>query len=377
MAAATFDAIMRELRNKIYHPVYFLYGAENYYIDQISDYIESHVLDETEKEFNQTLLYGRDVDINTVLGTAKRFPMMADYQVVLIKEAQDIKDLFPQKRSGDSEDQNEVAVVAEKKSAKKKDDTTEPFFRYLENPVRSTVLVLCYKYKPLDKRTKAAKLIEKYAVFYESVKVYDDKLEAWLTNYCKSKKRKIEADAARLIADFIGSDLTRITNEIDKLVINLPDDKEITAADVEKFIGISKEYNPFELQNALAARDSLKVHRIVNYFAANQKSNPLIVTISTLYLFFNKIILYHTLRNKPGVKLSDELGVNPFFLKDYHAAARTFSIDAAIRAISILHEYDLRSKGVNNDGTEAGQLLREIVYKLMHPEVEIKTPQLT
>jgi DNA polymerase-3 subunit delta len=362
MAAATFENIMRDLKNKVYHPVYFLYGPEPYYIDQIAGYIESHVLGDAEKEFNQTVLYGRDVDLATVIGNAKRFPMMSNYQVVVVREAQDMKDLTRKGSDDGDEDEQETS------RSKGKDEPADPYVKYFENPLSSTILVFCFKYKSLDKRTKLGKVIEKNSVYFESKGLYDDKLPGWTESYCKLKGRKISADAARLIADFVGNDLSRIANEIDKLIINLPDGTEINATHVEKFIGVSKDFNVFELQNALISKDEPKVNRIVNYFAANQKQNPLIVTISTLFLFFNKTILYHSLKGKPNVNLASEMGVNPFFLKDYEKASRTFSLDHAVRVIGFLHEYDLRSKGVNNEGTGPGELLRELTQKIMHPQ---------
>jgi DNA polymerase-3 subunit delta len=364
MAAATFETILRDLKNKVYRPVYFLFGPEPYYIDVISNYIENHVLDETEKEFNQSILYGRDVDLLTVVSTAKRFPMMSNFQVVIVKEAQDLKELG--KKKDEEEGVIESPVPAPKKKAKEEEG--DPLTRYLESPLKSTILVFCYKYKSLDRRSKRGKLFEQHSVFFESKKIYDDKLAEWVEKYCKSKGRKIHMDAAQLVADFIGDDLSRIANELDKLTINLREGQEISTDDVEKYIGISKDFNPFELQKAMAAKDYLKVNRIINYFAANQKNNPIIVTISTLYLFFNKIVLYHTLKSKPNVDMAKELGVNPFFMRDFDRAARTFSLSMSVTAISLLHDFDLRSKGVNNEGTGPGDLLKELVFKIMHPE---------
>jgi DNA polymerase-3 subunit delta len=371
MAAATFETIIRDLKNKVYRPVYFLFGPEPYYIDVISDYIENHVLDETEKEFNQSVLYGRDVDLLTIVSTARRFPMMSNFQVVIVKEAQDLKELSKRNNEEDEEGANSSGPVPKKKV---KEEEKDPLSRYLENPLKSTILVFCYKYKSLDKRTKTSKLFEQHSMFFESKKVWPDKLADWAEQYSKSRGRKIHVDAAQLVADFIGDDLSRIANELDKLIINLRDGQEITSDDVEKYIGISKEFNPFELQKAMTARDYLKVNRIINYFGSNQKSNPIIVTISTLYVFFNKIILYHSLKAKPGTDMLKEMGVNAFFMRDFDRAARTFSLSSCVTAISLLHDFDLRSKGVNNEGTGPGDLLKELVFKIMHPE---ELPELT
>jgi len=354
MAAQTFDAILKELKNKVYHPVYFLHGEEAYYIDFLSDYIESHVLSDMEKEFNQTILYGRDVDLVTIIGNAKRYPMMSNYQVVIIREAQDIKDLFKKKISED--DDNDV------------DDDKDLLLNYLKKPQKSTLLVFCYKYKKLDKRTKVSKFLEKAAVVFESKKLYDNQIPAWVTSYVKSKGYKVKDDAAQLLSEYLGTDLSKVSNELDKLMINIPKGAEIDSVLIEKNIGISKDFNVFELQNAISKRDYLKVNRIINYFGANQKNNPMVLTISTLNAFFNKVIAYHIFKGKPGVNLAAALGVNPYFMRDYDIAARNFPLAAAIQVISLLHEYDLRSKGVNNLNTSENDLLKELVYKMMHPQ---------
>lgn len=354
MAAQTFEAILKELKNKVYHPIYFLHGEEPYYIDQLSEYIETQVLSDMEKEFNQTILYGRDVDLVTIIGNAKRYPMMANYQVVIIREAQDVKDLFKKKKSDDDDDDG--------------DDDKDLLLNYLKNPQKSTLLVFCYKYKKLDKRTKASKFLEKAGVVFESKKLYDNQIPAWVSTYVKSKGYKVKEDAANLLSEYLGTDLSKVSNELDKLMINIPKGAEIDSVLIEKNIGISKDFNVFELQNAISKRDYLKVNRIINYFGANQKNNPMVLTISTLNAFFNKVIAYHIFKGKPGVNLAGALGVNPYFMKDYDIAARNFPLSAAIQVISLLHEYDLRSKGVNNLNTSENDLLKELVYKIMHPQ---------
>jgi DNA polymerase III subunit delta len=353
MAAQTFEAIFKDLKNKVYHPVYFLHGDEPYFIDRIADFISESVLSDMEKEFNQSIVYGRDTDLLAILSMAKRYPMMSNYQVVLIREAQDIKDLFKKKK----DDEN---AEAEK-------DSADPFLNYLNNPQKSTLLVFCYKYKKVDKRTKAGKLLEKASVFFESKKLYDDKIAPWIHAYVKSKGYKIKDNAAELLAEYLGADLSRVSNELDKLMINIGKDAEIDMQLIERNIGISKDFNVFELQKAMAKRDFLKVSRIINYFGANQKNNPLVLTISTLNAWFTKIITFHVYRKKPGVNMSAVMGVNSFFLRDYEQAANTFPLAASKYAISLLHEYDLRSKGVNNLSANENDLLKELVYKIMHP----------
>ncbi|MFI5220133.1 MAG: DNA polymerase III subunit delta [Bacteroidia bacterium] len=344
----TFDEIIRDLKNKVYHPVYFLQGDEPYYIDVISDFVENNVLSDTEKEFNQMILYGRDVSIMDIISTAKRYPMMANYQVVIIKEAQDIKNLFP--KPGKEIDEDEES----------------PFLGYLKHPQKSTLLVFCHKYKMIDKRTRIAKTIEKQAVLYESKKLYDNKLPDWVTRYSSAKGFKIDENAAVLLSEYIGNDLTRMANEVDKLAINITKDKIINTTLIEQFIGISKEFNVFELQNALGVKNILKANQIINYFAANQKANPLVMTLGNLYGYFNKLMKYHVLADKSEKNIAAELGVHPFFAKDYSRAAASYKPNKLKEIFSLLREYDMRSKGVNNESAGEGELLKEMIYKILH-----------
>jgi len=357
MAASTFDAILKDLKNKVYHPVYFLYGDEAYYIDLLASYIENQVLSDMEKEFNQTILYGRDVDLATILSNAKRYPMMSNYQTVIVREAQDVKDLFKRKKKGGDEEVDDDGDESEK----------DILADYLNKPQKSTILVFCYKYKAVDKRTKAGKLVEKQTVFFESKRLYADKVPSWISGYVKSKGYRISESAALLLGEYLGVDLSKVANELDKLMINVAQGSEITSALIEKSIGISKDFNVFELQIAIASRDFLKANRIVNYFGANPKSNPIVMTLATLNSFFTKIISYHVFKGKPGVNLAASVGVLPYFLKDYELAARTFSLEASINVIGLLHDYDLRSKGVNNLNTTEADLLKEMIYKILHP----------
>ncbi len=352
MAAYTFESIIKNLKNKVYHPVYFLHGEEPYFIDQLSAYIESHVLTDMEKEFNQSVLYGRDIDPVTIFSYAKRYPMMSNYQVVVIREAQDVHNLFKSK-SGDDEDEN---------------DDNNPFYQYLLKPQKSTILVFCYKYKKADKRTRTGKLLDKTAVVFESKKFYDDKVPPWINSYVKNKGFTIGDKASNLLAEYLGTDLSKVSNELDKLMIGLKDGAEINASSIERNIGISKDFNVFELQNAISKKDFQQVNRIINYFGSNPKNNPLVLTLSTLNGYFNKIISYHVYKGKPGVNLATALGINPYFMKDYDLAARSFPLSKAMNAISLLHEYDLRSKGVNNLSASENELLKELVYKLMHQD---------
>jgi len=352
--------ILTDLKRKIFKPVYFLSGEETYYIDLISDYIEKNVLDESEKEFNQTILYGKDVDLNTIISAAKRFPMMSDYQVVIVKEAQNLKELG--KSSGNSEDDEVETEVKTKKSS----NTSNALSNYLQHPQTSTILVFCYKYKTLDKRSVIYKSLQKNQVFLETKKIYDNQLPDWITTFVQERKFKIGPKASFLLAEFLGNDLSKITNEVEKLLINLKEGDEITPESVQDNIGISKEFNIFELQDALAKKDILKANRIINYFSSNEKEHPSVMTLSSLYSYFSKILLYHFSPDKSKFAVAQTLGVNPFFVDGYAKAAQNYGT-AKLKAIfSYLKEYDLKTKGVENFGVENSELMKELIFKILH-----------
>ncbi len=345
----TIEQIFNDLKKKIYHPVYFLQGEEPYYIDQVSDYIEKHVLSESEKEFNQTVVYGREIDLLTLISYARRYPMMSNYQVIIVKEAQDMKSLF----------------TKSKEDSKQKDDR-DPFVEYLMRPTPTTLLVFCYKYNKIDKRTKVAKILDKSSVLFESKKIYDDQLPAWIGKHAQGIGVKINPKALQMLAENLGNDLTKITNELDKLKLNLKPGQEITPEIVEENIGVSKDFNIFELQKALGSRNSLKAFRIVNYFASNPKNNPMVMTIPQLYTYFLKILTYHKLEDRSTNNAASVLGINPYFLSDYIRAAKEYSAEHCIRNIGLIGDYDLRSKGVNNFSTGEGELMKELVYRILH-----------
>jgi len=331
-----YNQIIADLKAKKYSPVYFLEGEEPYFMDQISDFILENVLTEDEKGFNQSILYGKDLSIDAILTTAKRYPMMAERQVVVIREAQNIKNI-------------------------------EDLASYVEKPLTSTILVINYKYKTIDKRKKLYKALSKNGVYLESKPLYDNQVPAWITKYLKEKNLGIDPRAAQLIADFIGSDLQRIVNELEKVTISLVPGTSIMPDDVEKNIGISKEFNTFELQNALGNKDILKSNRIINYFIDNEKMHPLTVIIGMLANYYRKVLVYHSIENKSDRNLvAQKLGVNPFFINDYTNAAKNYSLDKAIAIISMMREYDLRSKGARGGSTANGDLLREMVFKILH-----------
>jgi DNA polymerase-3 subunit delta len=328
--------IIADLKNKNYLPVYFLEGEEPFFMDRISDYILENVLTEEEKGFNQTILYGKDLSIDSIMTAAKRFPMMAERQVVVIREAQNIKNI-------------------------------EDLASYVEKPMRSTVLVFNYKYKTIDKRKKLYKALQKNGIYFESKPLYDNQVPAWISKYLKEKNLGIDPRAAQMISDFVGSDLQRIVNELEKVSISLIPGTSIMPEDVEKNIGISKEFNTFELQNALGNKDILKSNRIINYFIDNEKQHPLTVIIGMLATYFRKLLIYHSIENKSDRTIvSQKLGVNPFFINDYANAASKYSLDKSIVIISMLREFDLRSKGARGGSTSNGDLLRELIFKILH-----------
>ncbi len=339
----TFEQILGDLKKKIYYPVYFLQGEEPYYIDELSDYIEKNILSESEKEFNQTIVYGRELDIYTLISYARRYPMMSNYQVVIVKEAQDLKTLISKQK-----------------------DERDPFLDYLLKPTESTLLVLCYKYNKIDKRTKISKTLEKSAVLFESKRIYDDQLPAWIGKFSQSHGLKINPKAMQMIAENLGNDLTKIANELIKLKLNLKDGQEISTELVEINIGVSKEFNIFELQKAIGQRNVLKAFRISDYFAANPKNNPMVLTLPQLYSYFMKVLMYHQLEDRSTNNASSVLGINPYFLGDFIKAAKEYSPDLCTRNIRFISDYDLHSKGVNNPSTNDGELLRELVFKILH-----------
>lgn len=352
MPGYTFAEIMRDLKNKVYHPVYLLHGEEPYYIDQVSDFISNHVLSDNEKEFNQTVLYGRDVEPLSLISIAKRYPMMANYQVVIIKEAQDIKGLLPREPKD--------------KEIKPEADDKNHFMAYLLNPLKSTILVFCYKYKTIDKRTRIGKAFDKSAAVFESKKLYDNKISEWVDNYVKSKGYKISKRAALLISDYIGSDLTRIVNELDKTMLNQSSETEIDLLQIEQNIGISKDFNVFELQHAIGNKNILKANRIINYFTANPKQNPFPMILANLSGYFNKVMYYHTLKDKSRKAAAVALGIHDYFINDFEVASVNYSPRKLELIFSHLRDYDMRSKGVGGNNEDDGGLLKELIFKILH-----------
>ena len=333
----TYEEIARDLKNRIYKPVYYLMGEESYYIDRISEYIAQTVLNENEKEFNQTILYGADTDIATIINAAKRYPMMSKYQVVIVKEAQGVKNI------------DELSY-------------------YLQKPLESTILVLCNKHGVLDRRKKLAAEIEKVGVLFESKKIKDTQLAGFITSYLKRKSIEIEPKASEMMAEFVGTDLSRMAGELEKLIITLPKgQKRITPEQIEQNIGISKDYNNYELRNALIIKDVFKANQIIKYFEENPKTNPLQMTLSVLFNFFSNLMLAYYAPEKSEQGIAAQLGLKSSWQsKDYLAAMRKYSGVKVMQIIGEIRYCDAKSKGVGNSSLGDGELLRELVYKILH-----------
>lgn len=332
----SYEQIIASIRNKDFHPVYLLMGEEAYYIDLLSDYIQNNILNEMEREFNQTIVYGKDTDMLSVINAAKRYPMMSPYQVVIVKEAQHIK-------------------------------SWDDLSFYLQNPLKSTLLVFCYKHGVPDKRKKWVQDVAKNGVVFESNKLRDYEIAAWISRYAKEKNIQLNEKAQIMLSEFLGTDLSKIVNELDKLLLVLPpDSNEITPQLIERNIGISKDFNVFELQVALINRDVLKANRIVKYFAENKKANPLVLVLGQLFNFFSNLMLYHYLSDKSQMAVAGELKINPYFVKDYQKASQVYNAWKTMNIISCIRETDARSKGVGSVNSDDGDLLKELMFKIMH-----------
>ena len=333
----TYEGIARDLKNRIYKPVYYLMGEESYYIDRISDYIAQTVLTEEEKEFNQTILYGSEVDVATIINTAKRYPMMSEYQVVIVKEAQNVKKI-------------------------------EELSYYMQKPLTSTILVICHKHGVLDRRKKLAAEVEKIGVLFESKKIKDSQLPGFISSYLKRRQVDIEPKASEMMAEFVGTDLNRMAGELEKLIITLPQGvRRITPEQIERNIGVSKDYNNFELRSALVARDILKANKIIKYFEENPKTNPIQATLSLLFGFFSNLMLAYYAPDKTEQGIANQLSLKQSWqAREYMMAMRVYSGVKCMQIIGEIRYCDARSKGVDNPSVNDGDLLRELVYKILH-----------
>jgi DNA polymerase III subunit delta len=335
------EDVLKDLKSGKFAPIYFLQGEEPFFIDQISDFIEKNALAEHDKGFNQMVMYGKDVTMPVILSNAKRFPMMADRQVVIIKEAQNILNLG-------------------------KEEVDNMLISYIQNPLPSTILVFAYKYKSLDGRKALAKELDKRAVFVKSEKLKDYNLPAWIEGYVQSQGHRIDSPTANFLAESIGNNLEVITNEVGKMFINFTEATQITKEHIQKYIGINKEYNAFELTKALGMKDVEKANKIIHYFAQNPKNNPIIPMLTVVFNYFSKISLVHYNKNAADAELAKILNAHPFFVKEYRIAAKNYQLGKVIDCFSFIREADLRSKGIDSGNISDSEILRELVFKLMH-----------
>ncbi|HEX8270310.1 MAG TPA: DNA polymerase III subunit delta [Flavobacterium sp.] len=325
--------IVSDIKSGVIKPLYFLMGEEPYYIDKIADYIEANILSDEEKGFNQTVLYGRDVSLEDIVSTARRYPMMAERQVVIIREAQDLA------------------------------KTIDKLEAYAENPMPSTVLVLCYKYKTLDRRKKVIKHVEKNGLLFESKKLKDYQISSWMERVLKGRGYAIEPKASILLTEFLGTDLGKISNELDKLQLILPKGSTITPKIIEENIGFSKDFNVFELRKAIGSRNQFKAYQIAKYFADNPKDNPMVMTTSLVFAFFSQLLQYHGLKDRSPKNAASVLKVSPYFLKDYDAALKNYPMKKVSAIVESLRDIDVKSKGVGANLTH-NDLLREMLVKI-------------
>ena len=331
-----FEGILENLKKEIYHPIYLLQGEEPYFIDQVSNYIEKNVLTEAEKGFNQTIFYGKDSEPQNIAESSLRFPMMADKQVIIVKEAQSMRKI-------------------------------EDLGNYAEKPLASTLLVLNFKYKTLDARTKLAKAIKKNGVILTTKKIYENQIPAWIEKYLRKHEFTIAPQAAQILTAYLGNDLGKVANELNKLVIAVKDTNKITPEHIEKNIGLSKDFNLFELQDALGSRNIFKANQIIQYFGANPQQHPIQKTTATLFSYYSKIFSYHFLKDKSERNAVAQLGGHPFYIRKIIAASKKYNPTKLYEIIGILREYDMKSKGMGVSGlTESSELQKEMIYKILH-----------
>jgi DNA polymerase III subunit delta len=340
------DSILKSIKNKAFLPVYFLHGEEPYYIDAAVKSFENDVLEEDEKAFGQTVTYGKDTNIAEIISLAQQFPMFGNYNLIIVKEAQDLK-----------YGEDECKILES----------------YIENPVPTTILIFAHKHKKVDSRKKFSKLLQKNNQLFLSEPVKDWNLAKWIADECAAMKIKTAPNISHLLAEYLGNDLSRIANELSKLKIILKDSEILDEKLVELHIGISKDFNVFELQKALGQKNAEKAMKIAYYIGKNTKSNPFVMMIGNLYNFFSNIIIYHTMQGQSQQSIASAMGVNPYFIKDYAEAARFYPLKHATRVISILREIDLKNKGLGANQTEESELLKEMVYKILNVDkVKVK-----
>jgi DNA polymerase-3 subunit delta len=330
-----YEDILKKINERVFYPIYYLHGEEAFFIDKICDSIDNTVLSEGEKDFNQTVVYGRETDVATIISMAKRFPMMSSHQVILVKEAQHLKNI-------------------------------DELLPYVENPQKSTILVFCHKYGKIDGRKKVAQKIKKSHVLYESKKLYDNQIPNWISDHIRSKGFSINPTASMLLSEYLGNDLSRISNELEKLLIDADSQKAIDEQDVQDKIGISKDYNIFELQKALGSKNIYKANQIISYFASDPKNHPLVMVIPLIFNYFTNLGIILTLKDKSSRSVASALSINPYFVNELVSASRNYPYGKILKIIGYCREYDAKSKGVNNVSSSNEDLLKELIFKILH-----------
>ena len=330
-----YNEIIASIDKKEYKNLYFLSGDESYYIDKISIYISEKILNDEDKAFNQVILYGKETSASEIISEVKQYPFGAKYRVIIIKEAQYVANI-------------------------------ENIENYIKKPLSTTILVICYKNKKIDKRKSFIKYIQKNLLLFESNKLYDNQVVSWINSYCKENKRLISNKSCAILAEYLGASLTKITNELDKLFININKEQEITPILIEQNIGISKDYNVFEFQNSLGKKDVMQCNKIANYLSSNSKIYPFVLTITSVFSFCQKIIIYKQIQNQDKQQIATALKINPYFISQYQIASNNYSIKQLNYIFKYIREYELRSKGIGNKNTTSESLLKELTFKILH-----------
>ncbi|MEY8759117.1 DNA polymerase III subunit delta [Chryseobacterium tongliaoense] len=333
------DLILKNIKNKEVLPIYFFHGEEAYFIDVVVKAFEHEFLEEDEKAFNQTVAYGKDTSYQEILSLARQFPMMGDKQVIIVKEAQDLKL---------NEEENRILEA------------------YVENPVPSTVLIFAHKHKKLDSRKKVTKALDKAKALFLSESIKENNLPKWIADECIKLSIKTAPNISHLLAEYLGNDLSRIANELNKLKIILKNDEVLDGSIIENHIGISKEYNVFELQKALGTKNANAAFKIAHFMGKNPKNNPFVMMLASLYNYFSNVIMYQTMMGQSPQTIASQMGINPYFIKDYAESARLYPLKHATRVISILREFDMKGKGLGAVNMSEAELIKELVYKIIH-----------
>lgn len=350
MALLKYEEVIKQLDNKQYHPIYYLFGEEGFFIDQITNRLSKEILSEDEQAFNQTIMYGSDIELADIVMAARRFPMMAEKQVIIVKEAQVVS-----------------GIMGETTETQRNQKKENPLALYVQKPMPSTILIINCRNKKPDKRTKFYKALSENGVLVESKKLYEKDLNIWIEKYIHSKGFSIVDQAVRLLSTYLGNELEKLVNELNKLAIILPAGATITATHIEDNVGISKDYNAFELWTAIASKNRTKAHEIAFYFSKNTKDHHIALTITVLFNNFINLLRYHQYREKniPQQQIGQQMGLNYYRMKEMQTAATNYAKPNIVRIINMLRNYDARSKGVMGENADIGELTKELIATIL------------